>query len=185
MNSSYLKTVFVLLVSCFFATSQTRPPGAPTPAAPPDYVLFHAFFTHVERLEAHADSLKSARKDDSAARDFIKSRAKLTTGEAQQLKSTAKRCLADHRANSAQGTAAIQALKAQYPATKASKLPPQAAKQLRDLQTAREKIITDCMQGLRASMGSERFQQLRDFAVAIESPHISQSVPNVAPAQAK
>jgi hypothetical protein len=77
-----------------------------------------------------------------------------------------------------QVSAAIQAIKAQYPSVRAVNFPPQVIKQLSNMQTARERIVTDCMQGLQASMGSLRFQQLREFAIATEAPRIRQSGPS-------
>lgn len=146
-------------------------------AGPSDYALFRFFFLDVLSVERFADNLKSSGKDDTAARSKFMREAKLTEAETALVKATAKRCTNDLDAYGRNEAApAVRNLKARYPAAaKASALPLEAAAQLKQLQQRHEQIVTDCVQGLRAAMGPERFQKLYEFVRGTEAPRIRQA----------
>jgi len=161
-----------MLFACLTSISGQTPAPAKTNSttAIPDSVLFHFFFLHVASAENVANTLKAQGKDDATARGYFKNRASLTPAETSLLKEIAGSCNADYATQSQAAVAEVKQLRSQY--GQASNFPPASAQRVKDLESQRTGVITDCQQRLRTGMGAARYQLLYNFVRKTESPAI-------------
>jgi hypothetical protein len=137
----------------------------------PDAVLYRIYFGRVQAMERAAQSLKSKGLDNARMLQLVKQESGLNDREASLIKTIARSSRADvERFDSDVAKPAIDA--AQADVARGAQTKEQAAQARKTLDTQRDKIITDYVAQLRASLGDERFKKLDNFVRHNVAPKI-------------
>lgn len=136
----------------------------------PDSTYFKYFFIHVERLQRAADDLDARGASGVKMRNLVRNQARLTGPEFSLIVSIATTCNAAYRTESQRGAAAAKQLLRPYPMQSA--VPEPVVRQVNALEAQRRQVIVGCMASLETQMGAARYQTLRNYVVASETPHV-------------
>lgn len=162
LQHMFVKPFLCLLASVPFLTCLVLPQTALRAQehadAPPRWVVYTAYFEHVDFLESVANSLRAKGKDDKQARTQVRREAGLTEAEEVIVKDVALRTLRRQQAARDERTA----VRKSYPteAWVARTVPSEIAKKIKDLYLVEMSAPEEAVAELRQGLGAARFSLL-------------------------